>query len=60
MISRLIQQAANQEEESNEAVNEDTKKVGRPKLDNNERHSDPDNSERSKQAKDAAEEINSE
>lgn len=59
MISRLIQQAANQEE-PNEVVNEDTKKVGRPKLDNNERHSDPDNSERSKQAKDAAEEINSE
>ena len=27
--------------------------VGRPKLDNNERHSDPENSIRSKQAKDS-------
>ena len=39
---------------------EDGKKIGRPKMDNDERHSDPDNAERSKQAKDAAEGINSE
>lgn len=33
---------------------EDKQSVGRPKMDNDERHSDPDNAERSKQAKDAA------
>lgn len=60
MIPRQIQQAMQNQDASSENVNEDKKSPGRPKLDNNERHSDPDNAERSKQAKDAAEGINSE
>lgn len=60
MIPRQIQQTQQNQDASSEATNDGEKKVGRPKLDNNERHSDPDNAERSKQAKDAAEGINSE
>lgn len=60
MISRQMQQAAPNQDASSEDAGNDEKKVGRPKLDNDERHSDPDNAERSKQAKDAANEINSE
>ena len=58
MIPRQTQQNAPASSENTD--NADDKKVGRPKMDNDERHSDPDNSERSKQAKDAAEGINSE
>ena len=57
MMPRQMQQAEqNQDSSSDDGEN----KAGRPKLDNDERHSDPDNAERSKQAKDAAEGINSE
>ena len=60
MIPRQIQQAQQNQDASSETTDDGKKKAGRPKLDNDERHSDPDNAERSKQAKDAAEGINSE
>lgn len=60
MIPRQIQQAQQNQDTSSEDANDGESKAGRPKLDNDERHSDPDNAERSKQAKDAAEGINSE
>ena len=43
---------------SDNTSNDETK-VGRPKMDDNERHSDPDSAERSKQAKEAADGMNS-
>jgi len=56
MISRQAAAAAASANDDNE----NKKAVGRPKMDNDERHSDPDNAERSKQAKDAADgDINS-
>lgn len=63
MMPRQVQQqiAANEAASSSDETEADEKKpVGRPKMDNDERHSDPDNSQRSKQAKDAADgDINS-
>ena len=61
LMSRQVQQqmAASSEETSDE-VQTEKKSVGRPKMENDERHSDPDNAQRSKQAKDAADgDINS-
>lgn len=51
MISRQAKQADTAKETT---AKEDENPVGRPKMENDERHSDPDNAERSKQAKDAA------
>lgn len=59
MVPRQMQQAQ-QNAKASENTDGNTSGTGRPKLNDNERHSDPDNSERSKQAKDAAENINSE
>jgi hypothetical protein len=56
----MIPRQMNQAQEAPTDQTEEKGKVGRPKMDNDERHSDPDNAERSKQAKDAAEGINSE
>lgn len=60
MTPRQMQQEQQNEAKPSEDTQDGKKKVGRPKLDNDERHSDPDNAQRSKQAKDAAEGINSE
>jgi len=57
MMPRQMQQAEQNQDSSSD---NGESKAGRPKLDNDERHSDPDNAERSKQAKDAAKGINSE
>lgn len=54
MVARQMQQAAaNSDDVENPGA-------GRPKMSDEERHSDPDNAERSKQSKDAADKINSE
>lgn len=58
MVARQAQPSPTASSETQEP--EEKKKVGRPKMNDEERHSDPDNAERSKQAKDAAQGINSE
>lgn len=61
LMSRQVQQQMAQNTSSDGTnTNTEKKPVGRPKMENDERHSDPDNAERSKQAKDAADgDINS-
>lgn len=52
MMPREMKQAA-QPSETDNGTTETKGKVGRPKMDDDERNSDPDNAQRSKQAKDA-------
>lgn len=55
LVSRQMQTKAAQDNTDDKSEDGEKKNtVGRPKMDNDERHSDPDNAERSKQAKDAA------
>lgn len=56
MVPHQVQQTAASPSDANDSEESNT---GRPKMTDDERNSDPDNAERSKQSKDAAKEMNS-